>query len=179
MTKRAWTLALLGVACLTVALAACSPAPSPEPLPSTHETGAQTPEPSPTPTYPVPPRDPTPPPPAAPTESPPDIQLPSKYPPGTVVLGTLPSVRGIAELGPFHPGSAKLAVSTICYGSGVLHVTIPGVAEYEQNCSGDPADPGIQNTFALGDVGAITVRGSSDESNLWAMVVTTTDTQGG
>jgi len=77
----------------------------------------------------------------------------------------------MAQLGPFDPPPNWLAVSVRCYGTGSLHIEIPGIAWFNQPCVLDPADPGALNTYNMSFTDEVTVRGSSDTSNLWAMAV--------
>ncbi|MCL2483439.1 MAG: hypothetical protein FWF43_08535 [Propionibacteriaceae bacterium] len=106
------------------------------------------------------------------SSTPPVTELLADYPGGLVLLGELSSQRGIAELGPFHPSTRSVAVLTRCYGVGTIHVEIPGAAWFDQACLLDPADLGTMNTFDVWYVDSVTVRGSSDNSNLWALAVT-------
>ncbi|MCL2784094.1 MAG: hypothetical protein FWD55_01400 [Propionibacteriaceae bacterium] len=99
-------------------------------------------------------------------------ELPSDYPPDSVLLGELSSRHGTAELGPYVVATPSVAVFIRCFGESQLQITIPGVGELDQDCVDDPLDPGTMHVFDVRYVDTVTVRASSDNSNLWAIAVT-------
>ena len=106
------------------------------------------------------------------TPSAPITELPADYPAGSTLIGELSSQRGTAEIGPFNAKTDEIAVFVRCYGTMSVHVEIPGVASFDQNCVDDSNDRGTMNVFDVRHVGTVTVRGSCDNSNIWAIAVT-------
>lgn len=100
------------------------------------------------------------------------VELPASFPEGSTLLGQLSSVHGIAELGPFRVRTRSIAVYVRCNGPTSLHVEIPEVATFDQQCTADTSDLGTLNTFDVGHVSNVLVRGTSDDANIWALAVT-------
>ena len=99
-------------------------------------------------------------------------ELPPHYPAESILLGELSSKHGTAELGPLPVSSDQIAVHVRCYGLTTLYVDIPGVAELDYDCGKDLHSPGTMDVIDVQHVDTITVRGSSENSNLWAIAVT-------
>jgi hypothetical protein len=102
----------------------------------------------------------------------PTTELLPDYSPDETLLGSLSSQRGINQLGPYHVPTGRISVYVRCYGPGAIHVVVQGVAEFDLECSQDPTDPGVVNPLDVRYVDSVTVMGSSENSNLWAMAVT-------
>lgn len=98
-------------------------------------------------------------------------EFPSSVPDGALVLGQLSSTRGTAETGPLQPSTPSIAVYVRCYGTTELEIDIEGVASFPVPCVTDEADPGTLNVFDVRHVEEVTVRGSSENSNIWAVAV--------
>lgn len=109
----------------------------------------------------------------APSES--RIQVLSDYPDHFPLIGEMSSKRGTAEIGPYPTTSDKIAVFVRCYGTALMRVEIPGVASFTQWCVKDIDDLGTMNVLDVRYVDTVTVRGSSDNSSVWAVAVTTMD----
>lgn len=99
-------------------------------------------------------------------------ELTMSVPDGVFVLGQLSSTRGTAETGPLQPSTPSIAVYVRCYGTTELEIDIEGVASFPVPCVTDEADPGTLNVFDVRHVEEVTVRGSSENSNIWALAVT-------
>ncbi|MCL1840525.1 MAG: hypothetical protein FWF75_02085 [Propionibacteriaceae bacterium] len=100
------------------------------------------------------------------------VKLSPDYPADATVLGELSSKRGAAAIGPITVKSPRIAVYVRCYGSTSVHVTIEGVAKFDQQCASDAGDRGTMNTFDVRYVSTFTVQVTSDNQNMWALAVT-------
>ncbi|GAA1161968.1 hypothetical protein F6W69_06370 [Microbacterium oxydans] len=90
-------------------------------------------------------------------------------------LGALSSVRGADEIGPVSTTASYVVVYIKCYGTGVVTVDVVGSAKMTQQCLTDETDPGTRNQIQVLNPEEVTVRGTAENSNMWAIAVTEGD----
>lgn len=105
-----------------------------------------------------------------PTQTPSELE--ARYVQSEPLLGKLDSIRGTAEIGPLSSSTGRIFIYIRCLGESDLHVEIAGAASFDQKCLTDPGDPGTLNSIDVSYVDEITVHGSADNANLWALAVT-------
>lgn len=85
------------------------------------------------------------------------------------------SVRGTDQIGPFSSASGHVFIYVNCYGTGIVTVELVGSATITQQCLTDANDPGTRNKIQALTSEEIVVRGTAENSNLWAIAVTDTE----
>ena len=116
------------------------------------------------------------PPPSAPAVSPSAAAVPESvvvtWPESEKVLGEISSARGTEQIGPVPSNAGRVVIYVKCYGTGTVSVELVGTAVIDQKCLTDADDPGTRNRIEVNAPGEVLVRGSADNSNLWAIAVT-------
>ncbi|MDQ0649516.1 hypothetical protein QFZ53_003712 [Microbacterium natoriense] len=99
-------------------------------------------------------------------------ELLASYPDQEALIEKIDSGRGTAEVGPFDRANDRVGVYVRCFGEGSVHVEVVGAAEFDQDCLTDPDDPGTRNLIDVRYVEQVTVKASSDSTNMWSLAVT-------
>lgn len=108
---------------------------------------------------------------ASPLQTPPE-SLHATYVKSGALLGEISSARGTSTVDVEPSETGRIAVYVRCYGEGVLTVEIEGAATFDQACITDSEDPGTVNSIDVRMLDKVVVRGSAENSNLWAVAVT-------
>lgn len=91
--------------------------------------------------------------------------------PGEPRIATLSSIRGAASTEPAPTRTGRVAVYIRCWGDDIITVEIEDSATITQRCLLDADDQGTRNTLDI--VGEeVSVTGTADVDNLWAIAVT-------
>lgn len=136
---------------VTLLVPGCTPQPASTPAPAVSTPGASS-TPSPVPTVPT--------------------ELAAEAPEEEPVIFAVASRHGGYLAGPFPRTSDRINVYVRCFGDGALDVDLTDVAAFTVDCATDSAE-GTLNSFDVRYADEFTVKVSADDSQLWAMTITT------
>lgn len=88
------------------------------------------------------------------------------------LIATLETQSGSTSLGPFPRTSDRVAIYFTCVGSGVATISIPGVAEFPNDCAPDVLGMGTRNAVDVRYVEEISVSVEAPTDATWAISLT-------